>query len=306
MTRRVAIVAGTALLLGLALSARPDARAIQNDVFISAVVVDEHGMTVDGLTQNQFQVKDDGRRVAIDSFREVKALGVGGRGDARSLVLVLDTTGVSPELSARVQKIARQFVDRMGASDNLSVVRFGSRTEEPVAGRDRALERIADYTAGSVPFFGRETFQNSLTMVSKLSQQFEQDEQLEHRRTTIVCLGSPGIFDVKEPRQLKASLLWPYWTRALTAAARADASVYVIDPHGLTGRLWLTANGLAERTGGTVFANNSDFDRAVEQVWREAGHYYVIGYRAPTNFRLHDVKIDVAPHGLSVHARRSR
>ncbi len=285
-------------------SPRAVPRASQDQAEIDAVVLDDHGQTVEGLTANQFQIEDDGLRMPIDSFREVSASGTGGRGDARTVVLVLDDTAVPPTLTSRVQQIARLFVDRMGPSDRLSVVRFNNRTDEAAGNRSTALDRIADYHAGAIPFFGRETFENALKMVTKLSRRFE---DAEPRREVIVCIGAPRVFDVKEPLRLKGSLLWPYWVEALAAASRANASLYVLDPAGVTGRIWVTGSGVAEHTGGTAFANTSDFEHVVDQIWREAGHYYLLGYGASLpSGRLHDVRVNVAGHGLHVRARRSR
>lgn len=62
--------------------------------------------------------------------------------------------------------------------------------------------------------------------VERLSQQFE---PLEHRRKVIVGMGSPMVFDVMDPVR-PTSLIWEHWVRALTAASRANSSLYVIDP----------------------------------------------------------------------------
>jgi hypothetical protein len=37
------------------------------------------------------------------------------------------------------------------------------------------------------------------------------------------------------------------------------------------------------------------FDRAVDQMWMEAGHYYLFGYDAPI--------LDHKPHTIGVHVR---
>ena len=53
--------------------------------------------------------------------------------------------------------------------------------------------------------------------------------------------------------------------------------------------------------------NTNNFGAAVEQVWREAGSYYVLGYHAPINdHRLHEIEIKVNVKGVTVRARRGR
>jgi hypothetical protein len=183
------------------------------------------------ILPDDFRVREDGRDVAVDSLAEVSSE---TRNDARTVVLVLDDTAVDAPLTPVVQKIARMFVSRMGVSVKLSVVRFNDRSDEAVSGRERSLERIDAYTAGAVPFFGRDTLENALTKVAKISTPFE---AIEHRRKTIVAIASPRVFDVQQPPQRESSLLWDYWVSALTSASRANVSVYVVDPEGITGHV---------------------------------------------------------------------
>jgi VWFA-related protein len=220
-------------------------------------------------------------------------------------VLILDDTGVPPGLTVRVQAIARMFIDRIGQDDRVNVVRFNSRSDEASGDRSAALSRIADYTAGIVPYFGRETYENALTRVTKISRQLEADE---HRRKAIVCIGAPDIFNIDEPMQGSASLIWPYWIEALRAASRANAAVYVIDPEGLAGHLKIRGTvALTAQTGGEAFVNSNDFEGAVARIWDETSHYYMIGYEPSLGGEdLHDVEVKVEKPGVRVRARKRR
>jgi VWFA-related protein len=274
-------------------------------VELDLVVLDEQGRPVQGLRRDDFRIKEDGKAVAIESFTEHTALGAFGRSDARSVVLLLDDTGVPPELTTRVQTIARQFIDRMGADDRVSVVRFNKRGDEIVGDRSIALSRIANYYGGMVPHFGRETFENALTRVTQISRQLEPEQ---HRRKAIVCIGAPEVFDVNEPTQGRASLIWPYWIGAIEAASRANVAVYVIDPAGTTGRVKIRGSGsLTAQTGGESFVNSNAFDTAVARIWDEASHYYLIEY-APSRSGddLHEIEVKAAAPGVRVRARRNR
>ena len=305
MTRRAALVIGGTLIIGATLAVQTiSARPSPDFVAIDAVVVDGTGRTIDDLKPGDFSVREDGRTVAIDSFDEVSATGAGRDRGARTVVVILDDSSLPPSLTPRVQTIAGLFMNRTGVDDRVSVVRANSRTDEAVFGRNQAEMRIAEYRAGSLPFFGRESFEIALTKFAKISRGFA--DQDPHRRT-IVCIGAPAVFGVREPRRLHASLLWPYWVSALQETSRANVSIYVIDPNGLTGRVHVSGNDVVERTGGRGFYNSNDFERAVDQTWREAGHYYLLGYRpARTSRELHDVEVKVNRPGAHVHARRTR
>jgi VWFA-related protein len=300
--RAVVVLGGSVLVAAMVLSPAAGAKRSQIEpVEIDVVAVDERGQPVGGLHQADFTIREDGRTVAVDSLTEVSP---DTSRDPRTIVLVLDDTGIEPALTTMVQRIARMFVSRMGVSDRLNVVRFNNRGDEAVGGRDRALERIDDYTAGTVPFFGRETLENALTKVTKLSRQFE---AIEHRRKTIVAIASPRVFDVQEPAMGHGSLLWDYWVSAVTSASRANVSVCVVDPEGISNQFRVTGNGLVFQTGGIGFYNSNAFETGVDRIWGEAGHYYVLGYTPPQSAEpLHKLDVKISRPGITARARRTR
>ena len=83
----------------------------------------------------------------------------------------------------------------------------------------------------------------------------------------------------------------PHWFDAIHTTALDNVSVYLIDPEGQAGELDDYSQGFAELTGGRAWVNSGRFDQAVDQIWRESGSYYLIGYRAPiNNHRLHRMR----------------
>ena len=144
MTRRAVLVLGGTLIVGASFAVQTLAARLSPDVVeVDAVVVDGQGRTIDGLPPDAFSVRDDGRVVTIDSFDEVSV--AGGERGARTVVVVLDDSGVPPALTSHVQRIASLFVNRMGPADQVSVVRANNRADEAVFGRSAALTRIAEY-----------------------------------------------------------------------------------------------------------------------------------------------------------------
>src|SRR5215467_6226164 len=82
-------------------------------VEVDAVVVDDFGRAVTGLRQEDFQIKEDGRPVELKTFEAVGDAGEGGRAVARSIVLLLDDSGIGAGNTLSIQSIARMFVSRM-------------------------------------------------------------------------------------------------------------------------------------------------------------------------------------------------
>jgi VWFA-related protein len=271
-------------------------------VELDAVVVDDRDQPVRGLSQEDFQIKEDGRAVVVTSFKEVSAAGIASRGDSRSVVLLLDDTGVGASGTIIVQNIARLFVSRARPADAVAVVRLTHQEDEATGPPQIALAKIDEYRARSVPYFGRETIEESLKALTRVSRQLE---PIEHRRKAVVCIGRRSLCDLYLEAP-KTSLLWPAWKDALIATARANVSLYVVDPAGVTGQVDLGL-GLVDLTGGTDFVRSNNFERAVDRIWEEASHYYLIGYAPTARAReLHTIDVKVKRGGLHVRARHQR
>jgi VWFA-related protein len=120
-----------------------------NYVDVDAIVTDENGNFVPGLTQDDFEVFEDGKPQKVEMFSYVELpversdrfliLGRPVSSDARSnrrafegrvYVLVLDDLDISPLRTSLVKKSAREFVEQhLGANDLAAVVYTSGRTD---------------------------------------------------------------------------------------------------------------------------------------------------------------------------------
>ncbi len=176
-------------------------------VELDAVVIDESGRAVTGLRQEDFQVKEDGRPVELKTFDAVADTAAGERGVARSIVLLLDDSGIGAGNTLSIQSIARMFVSRMAAPDEFSVVRLNNRRDEAFGDRLEALMRISEYKSDALPFFGRETVENALEVFAQVSRTLE---AIEQRRKAMVCIGVSGRLQhdgAEQPIQCPLALL---------------------------------------------------------------------------------------------------
>jgi len=289
---------GVTILAGQKAASRPRSEFVELD----AVVVDNNDRPVQGLRKEDFQIKEDGRPVTVTTFSEVSAAGISDRADGRSITLVLDDVGINPTGTQAIQGIARLFVSRARPADDIAVVRLTHPDDEVTGDLQEALNRIAEYRSGAFPFFGRETYDNWLKTLANLAHQAEGQE---HRHKLVVCIGAREICDLYllDP---EGSLLWSSWVNALGAAARANVSLYAVDPTGLSGRFDL-GEGLVDRTGGESFVKSNNFQRAVDSVWDDASHYYLLGYTPAGRAReLHEIDVKVKRSGLHVRVRHRR
>jgi len=276
-------------------------------VELDVVVLDDDNRAVPGLKQEDFQVKEDGHAVELKTFDAVADV-PGGRSPQRSIVLLLDDSGVGPGNTLPIQTIARMFVSRMAAPDEFSVVRLNNRRDEAFGDRLEALLRISEYRSDALPFFGRETVENALRGVAKVSRTLE---AIEQRHKALVCIGVSAVCNVLEPSTGRGSLIWRYWVDAIGAAARANASVYSLMPNGLSTRSELSRGTISEITGGEAFRNTNDIGRVIDIVRRDTGTYYMLGYwpaasASASSKETHSIDVKVNKRGLHVRARRLR
>jgi len=283
---------------------RPPAPAAADLVELDVVVLDRNDQPITDLRREDFTIKEDGRLVDVKTFAVVTALGSTEPDDGRVVVLLMDDIGVPVAGTSPMQQIAPIVLSPIGDGDEISVVRLASRSDEAFGDVRTARDRIDGYRGGAVPFSRRDTAETVLKAIAKIARQLE---SIDHRRKVILCLGLQSVCDVGEPSLGGASVMWPAWVAAISAAARANASVYCVDPTGARGGLSISRDGLVQLTGGKIFAHENDFSRAAGAIWREAGHYYLLGYWPAASKRdLREIDVHVARKGVRVRARQRR
>ncbi len=324
--RQVAVVSlGLLAVVALVSAQAPPFRSTTTLVEVGAVVLDQSGHVVGGLQREDFTIREDGRPVLISTFAEIESDVPNGDAGGRSISLLLDDSA-SPLLTTALKRIAGLFVDRVGPDDAVAVLKLNGGACRMTNDRAELRRQIASFTPNMMalssfsdfsvvsqptcvecgprvmapPSSNRYMGVHALFSIATLSMQMR---RIEHQRKTIVFIGRASLFDLRSTGTLPDG-----WKQAVRDSARADVSVYVIDPGGLTGRVYDGAIGFAGESGGRAFVNTNTFDRAVDQIWQEAGHYYLLGYDAPSpsGTGTHSIHVGVDRPSVEVHARRSR
>ncbi len=271
---------------------------------LDAVVVDPDGQPIRGLQIGDFNLHEDGESVAISRVQEVSVVGLANEA-GRSVVLLLDDSQVRATGTTVVQGIARMFLARARPSDAVGVVRLTHHDDQPVGSIEAAVERVDEYRAKSLPFFGIESIEDLLDTVARISKRIA-STSTPPGRTAVVCIGGRSICDPYFMRP-EYSLARRAWHDAIVESARANVAVHYVDPAGLLGRGLDLGGGLVETTGGVAFVESNSFQRAVDEIWNEAGHYYLIGYEPTAKPRdLHTIRLTVRRRNLRVRARLAR
>jgi VWFA-related protein len=267
-------------------------------------VLDKQSQPIHGLTQQDFQIKEDGQRVEVKTFAAITAGGSTRFDDGRSVALLMDDTGIPITGTHPMRSIAQVMLSPARVGDNASVVRLSKSSDEAFGDQATALARIDGYHGGVIPFSRRDSGEYALKVVAKMARALE---LIEHRRKVIICIGIRPVCDVEEPLEGAVSPLWSAWLDAVGATARANVSVYSVDPMGLNQRSSARGIGLVRLTGGELFANSNDFGPPAAAIWREASSYYLLGYWPPVSSRqLHSIDVKVARKDTHVRSRQRR
>ena len=303
LTRVLTISTAVVVLAGAVMTAQTPAPNAGPTVMTVAVTGLE-GRPVRGLSASDFRIVEDGQPATITSVRAVTEAEAELEG--RTIVLMLGGPGTELARTADIQHIARAFLARAGREDRVADVRFGKESDELASPRSDMLMRIAEFRTINPPPLYAKTNEDVLDHLADIAGDMAQEGSASARQA-VVWIGNPSVFDVMQPPLKQRERLWPYWVRAITSTARANVSAYVISPHGLTGGVRLSPDGLVAHTGGTVFDNTNGFDTAIDRIWNELGSHYVVTYEGSGLKReLHEIDVKVDRPDVTVRARRSR
>lgn len=290
-----------------------------------------------------------------------------GMHDGRVYLLFLDDIHTSALRSPQVRRAVRQFIERnLGANDVAAVVHASGRQDagqeftsnkrllteaaDKFVGRrlrSVTLERIDEYrrmqasreeiTSVKDPLAFERAY-NARSLLESISNIATLLEGVSGRRKALVMFSEGIDYDISDFMGQGDALTVMNLTRdAISAATRANVSVYAIDPRGLSTyaddtmelsppidsdpQLKLGMTGimdenrvaqeslrtLAEQTGGFASLNSNDFAPAFDRIVDLNSTYYVLGYY-PTNDKrdgsFRKIEVRVTRPGVDVVARK--
>jgi VWFA-related protein len=286
-------------LLGVSASSRAQPQTSVDLVELSVLVRDGKGQFIGDLEREDFVVKEGGKAVELKTFLEVSASGSTAVDEGRSMVVLLDDVTVPHPAIDSIKSIAAYLVSGSGPGDDVSVVRVNNSADEPYGDLLVALTRISEYRAGVGPYDGLRSREAFLKLIARVARRLEINGR---NRKAIVCIGTQRICNIEEPLAAAPGSLRKDWVEAVSASARANASVYAV--MGGRGR---PAGRLVEATGGEVFGGPRDLRSEMDQIWADLSRHYLLGYWPTASERsLHSIRVEVNRKGARVVARRLR
>lgn len=253
----------------------------------------------------------------------------------RRLVVLLMDDAMMPfdgQMVASAKQVGRDVVDRLGPGDLAAVVftRDNRGAQNFTSDKARLLAAIDTFEASgySPPGLGDLPVQ-SAQVLYRLSEGLA---RVPDRRKAVVhvSIGIPLEIDTHEAPGDTSYLTW-LAKRTMGIAQRGNVNIYTADPGGLDGvrfymlrgnrrtesfvieRIEDSANrfrdflkAIADQTGGHAFINTNEFTSRIEQMFRETGSFYLLGYRPQdqrADGRFRRLQVRVNRRGVTVRAR---
>jgi VWFA-related protein len=252
-------------------------------VQVTAVVTDEHGRFVPGLTQKDFQVSEDGKPQKITSFSDERT--------PLELVTAIDVSSSVREALPGMKQAATRFLGGLEPADQVTVVGFNDnlftlarRSTDQVV-RERAIGRLAswggtalyDAIVHSVGVLGRQPGRRAIVLFT------DGDDQSSHVPIDTAIAQVEGsdamIYPVGQGRAVNAKELQKLLQR------------------------------LATTSGGRAFFSNtpSKLDEIFAEILDDLHHQYLLAYPMPDHQRdgkWHAVKVVANGGKYRVRARQ--
>ena len=252
-------------------------------VQITAVVTDEHGAFVSGLTQKDFVVTEDGKRQAITNF-------TGGKSPLELVAAIDVSSSVQPALPGMKQAAAR-FLAGLEGQDRVTVLGFNdniftlARRSTDATARDRAIGRLASWG-------GTALYDAIVKSVEMLAQQ-------SGRRSVV-------IFTDGDDQSSHVPV-----NEALAQVEASDAVIFAVG-QGRAVRdkdLQKLIQQITKTSGGRAFFADAatGLDEAFAAILDELHHQYTLAYPAPHDKRdgaWHKLTVEVPGRKYKVRARQ--
>ena len=244
-------------------------------VEVYATIYDHNGHFVDGLSQDSFQILEDGKPQEIASF-ETSA-------QSLSCAILLDTTASMADALPRVKNSIVKLIDELGPQDSVAVYSFDERlvVRQPFTTDKSAAKRAVLRTRAQ----GRTALFDAMTQTSL------DISKRPGRKTLIVFTDGDD-----NASALNANA-------AVAGANRVGIPVYAIaEGEAMQSRnLKKLLDEITGRTGGAAYLvrRSGDIDQLFHRIAQDLQHLYMLSYQpasTPADGKWH--KIELVVKGL--------
>ncbi len=269
-------------------------------------VRDKNGAFVNSLTQDDFEVREDGKEQQIKSFARETELPL-------TLGLLVDVSGSQARLIEEERRAASQFFRQvLREKDVAFLISFGSDADllqdstGSAAALERALGELRASSSGAPPMVNPGPFPTTprgTILYDAIYLGAKEKLQREVGRKALILI-TDGVDQGSRVKQQEA----------VEAALRADAliySVYYMDPafYGYGGGGGGSLKRMAEDTGGRMFdvGRRQTLDEIFRQIQDEMRSQYALSYSSSNETRdggFRKLEIRCKNKAMKVQARK--
>lgn len=261
----------------------------------------------------------------------------------RRLVVILRDDSMMPfdgQIVPAARRIGRSVVERLGPSDLAAVVfsRDNRGAQNFTDDKPRLMAAIDSFESSGYVLkppteLDPESPRHWVDSAQALYRVVDSVAAIPDRRKTVVHVSIGIPLRIDSPETSKSDQPYLNWLAKLTMgrAQRGNVNIYTVDPGGLDGvrshmlqrnrrpEAWIIEQierepvfyrdfleTMAERTGGHAFINTNEFNSRIDQMFRETGSFYLLGYRSQNpraDGRFRRLQVRVNRPGVTVRTR---
>jgi len=296
MKHLTALFATLVLLCSLSQMSHAQATTVKLDV----VVTEKDGKLITDVKQDELQIEDDGKKVEVKSFTPVAAAAnAPAPGEGRVAVIVLDDTAPASATEG-LQGLAATILKATPPGAKVSIVALHDTEDAANFDPKTVIARLTGFQGGTRPYDTQQTPNDFLERVAKIADGL--GEPAGHRKA-IICVGQPAVCALGARTKNDEGKNWKFWTTAMNALGRSNASVYALLPVQLSA----VDVSVVDYSGGTPFTNGN-FQTAAERIWGELGNYYIVEYTpaSPNAKDVRNITVKTTRKNAVVHVRKQR
>lgn len=242
---------------------QPTFRSQVELIELPVLVTDRTGRFVQGLTVDDFEVREDGKRQPIQTFavvdlpfesfssEDVEArtdVATNAHAAGRLYLIVLDDLHINARNTSAVRQLVREFLTRhVYRNDLVAIVRTGGNAEgvrELTNDRARLLESLDSFAGRKLPQPPRdcpdpldlERSHNVRAVADVLAAMTEYLARVRGRKTSLLFVSEGidyDIYDMMGDSQTEAEAVTRQIDDAIAAAQRNGVVIYALDPRKL-------------------------------------------------------------------------
>jgi Ca-activated chloride channel family protein len=287
------IVAMAVLFQAAAQAPPPTFHSSVDVVRLAAVVRDQKGRFVRGLSPRDFEIFDSGRMRAITDFRQDVA--------GLSIALLFDVSGSMEGQLGHAREAASTLLGLLDpARDEAAVFQFDTRLEETVP-FTAGLQKLPESMSKVVPF-------GATSLLDAVARTAQRINVREGRRPAVVVLtdglDNASKLTASQVSGIASSIDVPVYVVGIVSGLDDPASD-TATPAALKSPLKGELANLASWTGGSAWVASAAplRDYVVRQIVEELRHQYVIAIESGSEPGWHPLTVKLRNASLTAHAR---